>query len=152
MNYAEINKLLDKYWEAETSLQDEKILISYFKSKEVAPDHLQYRDLFQYYDYAANIQLEAKISSLPERSVFALRKNFMGIAASLLLMISAGFFIVNNYMNNQSYNSNSIVITEEEEALRITKDALAFLSIKLDESSRNITSDIQKMERVSILK
>lgn len=152
MNKTEINNLLSKYWEAETSLHDEEVLIDYFKSGNVAPEHKQYQDLFQYFDYAANIQLEAKITSLPTASKYSLRRNFIGIAASLLLMISAGFFIVNNYMYSHNGNSNAIEITEEEEALRITRDALAYLSIKLDESSRNITSDVQKMEKVSILK
>jgi hypothetical protein len=152
MNNTEINKILEKYWDAETTIQEEKQLLAYFKSGNIASEHVQYQDLFNYYGYVANLQLEDKIISLPARTSFGIRKNMIGIAASLIFLLSAGFFFVNNYINGPAYHENTIVITEEEEAMQITKDALAFLSIKLDESSRNITSDVQKMGKVSILK
>jgi hypothetical protein len=152
MNNTEINKILEKYWDAETTIQEEKQLLAYFKSGNIASEHVQYQDLFHYYNYVANIQLEDKIISLPARTRFGIRRNIIGLAASLIFMLSAGFFFVNNYINGPVYHENTIVITEEEEAMQITKDALAFLSIKLDESSRNITSDVQKMGKVSILK
>jgi hypothetical protein len=98
------------------------------------------------------VDLDEKVIPLHPTPFRILRKRFIGIAASLLIMVSAGYFIINHYSDSQSYYGKTTIITEEQEALEMTKEALAFLSSKLDESSRNITSDIKKMEKVSILK
>lgn len=153
MKNTEINELLKKYWDAESSLEEEAQLAAYFKSDAVAPDHLPYKDLFLYYDMVGNMSLEesSKVITL-SHNINRIRRSILGIAASLLLLLSAGIFFINNEVNEPSYYGKTTVITEEEEALEITKDALAFLSFKLDESSKNITSDVQKMEKISILK
>jgi hypothetical protein len=155
MKNTEIEKLLKKYWEAETSLQEETQLSTYFKSDNISSEHLPYRDLFQYFDHAAEVtfvDLDEKVIPFRRNRIRRLQRSVIGIAASLLIMLSAGYFIVNQSSSTQSYYGKTTVITEEEEALEMTRDALAFLSSKLDESSRNITSDIKNMEKVSILK
>lgn len=46
MDYKYIEQLLERYWECETSLEEEAILRNFFSQKEV-PAHLQaYRDIF----------------------------------------------------------------------------------------------------------
>ena len=52
MDYKYIEQLLDKYWDCETSLEEEQILRCFFRQKEV-PVHLsRYQSLFAYQDAA----------------------------------------------------------------------------------------------------
>lgn len=44
-----IDILLDKYFEAETSLNEERELQEYFSSGKVASDHLKYAPIFQFF-------------------------------------------------------------------------------------------------------
>jgi hypothetical protein len=47
--------LLDKYWQAETSLEEEKALADYFRSPLVDPELEPYRDVFAYFDEEARV-------------------------------------------------------------------------------------------------
>ncbi len=58
MNTERIEQLLDKYFEGETSLEEEKLLRDYFKNEEV-PEHLQsYRGQFAYAGEFANLEAD----------------------------------------------------------------------------------------------
>lgn len=46
MDYKYIEQLLDKYWECETTLQEEAILRSFFSQENVPDSLIKYRDLF----------------------------------------------------------------------------------------------------------
>lgn len=90
MELANIEKLVEKYLNAETTLQDEKTLRTYFKEA-VVPTHLQeYAYLFSYFantkdeTFAQTIKLESKKS---KKSTV----KWLSIAASILLLF--GIFI-----------------------------------------------------------
>ena len=159
MNIHDINKLLNKYWDAETTLDEEQILIDYFNSNDVAEEHMEYRPLFQFYASASNVKLD-KIKELrPEKAkVISFRKysawGVIGIAASFIILVAVG--VINFTPQPTTYGNQftleSIEVTEEAEALAITKDALAYLGVKWDNSSQIIKTNVAKMETVSILK
>ena len=48
MDYRYIRQLLERYWKCETTLEEEKILRTFFGQKDVPADLLPYRDLFAY--------------------------------------------------------------------------------------------------------
>lgn len=87
MELANIETLLDKYLEAETTLQEERILRDYFTSQHVAPHLEQYGMMFGYFKenksetYTKPIQLTPEISR---------KKNWkwLSVAASVALLIS----------------------------------------------------------------
>jgi hypothetical protein len=47
--------LLDRYWQAETSLEEEKALADYFRSSLVDPELEPYREVFAYFDEEAHV-------------------------------------------------------------------------------------------------
>lgn len=57
----DIAKLLDKYFEGETSIQEERDLQKYFSSKEVAPEYLKYAPMFKFFEE------EKREISLPQK-------------------------------------------------------------------------------------
>lgn len=48
MDYKYIEQLLERYWNCETSLEEEQILRSFFRQKEVPAHLLRYKQLFAY--------------------------------------------------------------------------------------------------------
>lgn len=46
MNYSDINKLLDKYWECGTTVEEERQLREFFSTAIVPPDLLPYKSWF----------------------------------------------------------------------------------------------------------
>lgn len=48
MDYKYIEQLLERYWNCETSLEEEQILRTFFSQKEVPASLLKYKDLFCY--------------------------------------------------------------------------------------------------------
>ena len=48
MDYKYINQLLERYWKGETSLEEEKILRTFFGQDDVPEDLLEFKDLFVY--------------------------------------------------------------------------------------------------------
>ena len=48
MDYKYIGQLLDRYWQCETSLEEEEILRAFFSQKDVPVELLKYRALFVY--------------------------------------------------------------------------------------------------------
>ena len=68
MELANIEKLVEKYLNAETSLQEEATLKNYFTEGNVAPHLLEYKFMFTYFTkekdetYTKDIELEPKKS------------------------------------------------------------------------------------------
>lgn len=48
MDYKYINQLLERYWECQTTLEEEKILRAFFSQEDIPASLLLYRDLFVY--------------------------------------------------------------------------------------------------------
>ncbi len=48
MDYKYINQLLERYWECQTTLEEEAILRAFFSQSDVPASLLPYRDLFVY--------------------------------------------------------------------------------------------------------
>ena len=48
MDYKYIEQLLERYWECTTSLEEENILRTFFRQKDVPASLLQYKALFTY--------------------------------------------------------------------------------------------------------
>ena len=50
MDYSFIDKLLERYWQCATSLEEEEMLKAFFRQKEIPQRFEQYRSLFNYED------------------------------------------------------------------------------------------------------
>ena len=87
MELANIEKLLEKYLEAETTLQEEQLLSDYFTTNEV-PSHLEeYAALFGYFQKNQSETYTKTIELKPEKTK---KKNlkWLSIAASFALLVS----------------------------------------------------------------
>ena len=125
MELFKIEKLIEKYLNAETTLQEEKVLKKFFLQDDI-PTHLkEYKYLFNYF---SNSKLErvSKSITLPKKQ-YNLR--WLSIAAALVLMISIYTFHQNN-------------VREKEEArlaFMETQKALNLISYNLNKGNKAVT-------------
>jgi len=125
MELNNIDKLIVKYLEAETSITEEKELRSYFSSQNVAPHLEQYKYLFEYFTTAKNETSHKTIPLKPRRNYY----KWFTVAASLILAF--GFYTYNNVKSN----------TQEEEALLAyyqTKKALQLVSTNFNIGAQKV--------------
>ena len=122
-----IEKLVEKYFEAETSIAEEKELKDYFASSDVAQHLEQYKPIFGYVVQAKQEQFKATIPLIPKRRDKK-RKNvvWLSIAASVVVLLGVGLFTFNTY--NQPKQSDYGSTDDPEVAYRETQKALAMIS------------------------
>ncbi|QMU65408.1 MAG: hypothetical protein GKR88_14695 [Flavobacteriaceae bacterium] len=104
MELVNIEKLVEKYLNATTSIQEEAVLRDYFLSNRVAPHLEEYQLMFSYFQdsrgetYTKTIRLKSKKTN---------RKNlkWLSIAVSVVLMISiyTGKIKYDEYRMEQKY-------------------------------------------------
>ena len=87
MELANIEKLVEKYLNAETSLQEEATLKNYFTEGNVAPHLLEYKFMFTYFTKEKDETYTKAIELQPKKSK---RRNlqWLSVAASVVLLLS----------------------------------------------------------------
>ena len=116
MELANIEKLVEKYENAETTLQEEAILKNYFTKEEVAPHLQEYKYLFSYFVIAKDETYTKTIKLEPEKPK---KRNFkwLSVAASIALLFSV-------FIGKQQYDANQrekaeVIYAQVSEGLKL---------------------------------
>jgi hypothetical protein len=155
-----IDHLLNKYWEGESSLEEEQVLKDYFKSGNVANEHQAFSGLFDFFEvqsaitFQGELKMDEKIKTLPSpqfEKIFDLKRYVLAAAASVIIL--AGItFIVKNEVTKTEKPSLVHEIEDPEEALEVTLKALAMLSGSLNEGQATLINGLQNVEKAGILR
>lgn len=151
------SRILDKYWDGETSEDEEFILKDYFNSGNVQEEHKVFVDLFQYFDTQKNITFNSiqheSIDSKPKVKYFSFRKIIYSIAAASVLLFAA-VTVMNEINPKPTIQQTAMVyeIEDPEEALRVTKEALALVSKKFRASQQTVKENMGSLEKAAIFK
>lgn len=157
----DIDSLLEKYWEGESSIEDEQILKQYFLSSHILDKHDAYRDLFVYFHEESQIQypfknqqIESNQETIVKVRSLSIKKYIFAAAAIMVLALCSIFVVKNLKSDNQTKESYSQVqeIEDPEEALRVTKQALALLSKNFNSSTKVVKENMGSLEKASIFK
>jgi uncharacterized protein HemX len=121
MELHKIETLLEKYFDGQTSITDEKQLTNYFLSSDVAQHLEQYKPLFNYFSQAKQQKLEREIPLETKTRNLA----WLSIAASVAVLLGVGSFL---YFNNReakldqdlgTYDNPEIAFQETQKALQL---------------------------------
>ena len=112
MELDRIEKLLEKYLEASTSVAEEKELSTYFSQESVATHLEQYTPMFQYFSIAKEERFTKQVPLRSKKNYF----RWMSVAAVAVLMF--GIYFGNEYQKQK----------EAEFAYNETKKALSLLA------------------------
>jgi hypothetical protein len=118
-----IENLLEKYFEAETSIAEEQELKDYFSSSNIAPTLEQYKPLFE---YTVQAKQEKFVATIPLNTNKRKSIVWLSVAASVLVLLGLGLFTFNHY--NQKKSEDYGTYNDPEVAFRETQKALAMIS------------------------
>ncbi len=114
MDYSYIDKLLERYWQCGTTEEEEEMLKTFFRQKDIPQRFEQYRGLFNYEDIAKNECLGAdfdeKITRMIEQPVVRARrisvavrlKPFFKAAAAVAIVLTLGNAAQHSFDNNET--------------------------------------------------
>ena len=100
MGLANIEELLKKYLDAETTIAEEKELKTYFSSDNVAPHLQEYQEMFGYFSTSKNERFTKTIQLKSQKRNW----KWLSVAASVVLLVS----VYTGYQNNQQKKAEKI--------------------------------------------
>ena len=131
MELNKIEEILTKYFEGETTVDEEKQLQQYFSSANVAPHLLHYSPLFVYFATAKKEQFIEHNSNIKTLKVHKSDKksNFLwlSVAASVMILMGIGFYL---FYASKAFSTKEGLGTydDPEVAFEETQRALNLLS------------------------
>jgi len=155
-----IKSILDKYFEGESSIDEETELKTYFSGTEVAEELKPYTPLFEYYEYesskevsrAFDLKLQKKLQPAENQPVVRrMYPQMMRAAAAIALAIGA-FWFINSGDNSIDSAPKTATIDwskyepkDPEEAYEKTMAALAMVSNKMEEGKEQTLKGMSKI-------
>ncbi len=136
MELANIEKLIEKYENAETSLNDEQMLKEYFQQENI-PTHLQ--DYKAYFNYFSESSTERYTKTLPLKPRKANWK-WLSVAAAVVLMVSI-------YSINSSGKLSVEERQEAELAYAETQKAFQLISQNLNKGNGVAIAGLQEFSK-----
>lgn len=128
-----IEKLIEKYNDAETTLQEEAQLRAYFTSEDVAPHLEHYKPMFLYFSQS---QKEQYTKDVPLKTNRTKLYQWISVAAVAVLML--GIFIPR--IGNSNPKTLADYPPEEQQMYLETKAALAMLSDNFSDGTSSISA------------
>lgn len=131
MDYNQLEALIKKYWECETSLEEEERLREWFRTHEVPERFKETAGLFSYFDEQKqkatgaqfDKQLVKKLNS-PKGKTVNLWQTGLRIAAGIAVVAAAIFFVRKEIQDKPDL----AVIEDQQKAFEETKKALMMIS------------------------
>jgi hypothetical protein len=122
MESVNIEKLLEKYFEATTTAAEEQQLKEYFAKGEVAPHLEQYAPMFSYFSIAKEERFTRQVSLKTRRYIY------QWISVAAVAVIALGVFFGRDYQEQK----------EAEMAYLETRKALTLLAENLDRGTEKM--------------
>ncbi len=130
MELRQIEILLEKYFEGETTIQEERELKAYFSSSEVASHLESYKPMFTNFQKQKEIQFTKTLPLQPRKQN---NVKWIGVAASLVALFSTLL-----YFNSQSDSEDLGTFSSPEEAFVETQKALNMVSAEVNKGVKSI--------------
>lgn len=122
MELHNIKELLQKYFEGETSIQEEKKLKSYFTSKNIAPELMQYQYMFGYFSEEQQTETQKEFV-LKQKNT----KKWLWMVASVLIVAGIGLTLLKQPKNSENlgtFDNPEIAFEETQKALQLVAENL----------------------------
>ena len=144
MDSKHIEDLLQKYWNAETSLEEEQVLRQFFSSEQVPENLNDTANLFRYFeaqkkmgvnDVSFEADLKKKLSQTRPAGKMISMTQLARIAAGLLVVVAATFFI-RQEVRKAYPDEPEDTYTDPKVAFEETKKALMMISKSFNKAQK----------------
>lgn len=159
MDYSKIKILLEKYWNCETTVEEESLLKEYFSGTDIPEDLKEFTPLFQYYKSQKAVRVSEEFEERVIREIESKEKKgkrrylhiYYKAAAAVILIL----FFVTIHQRFIAVREKATVIVQDtfedpEKALEETKKALLLVSEKWNKGKNNIVklSEFNRAEKI----
>lgn len=154
MDKNNIKKLLDRYFEGETSLQEEQLLKIYFTSDTIDPELEEFKYLFAFFVQEKQLKASDNISIQPHQKTKQIVRMKMwqwAAAAVLILSISSWYFLGDSLDNKpvaQQIDWSKYEPKTEKQAIRLTFNAFKKTSTAIRKSTQVVNKEVKGMKRL----
>lgn len=141
--------LLEKYWLAETS-DEEEVELKAWLAEHPIPENPQLNTLFQYFREEKKVELDAgfdkRITSLTNTKSISIRwlSPLLKIAAALIIIFTAAYFLSRNESEKSIAYTDRDTYSDPQQAYQETKRALLLVSERLN-TGNSYVSEIKKI-------
>lgn len=161
MEFNQLNHLLEKYFNGETSLAEESQLEQAFSKEQIPPELEIYRHLFNNksnlkketlpIDFSNQVIQKIQSEKAEPRKTFKLQSYLIRIAALFFLATSV-FILYQQNEKTSTYASNSLdTEASPEEAYQEARDALLLVSSKLLKGQKIAQDNVAKLKPLNIV-
>jgi len=151
-NMENIERLLEKYWYGETTLEEEKALKRYFASIQNAGHYDGVKAMFDFYEKERNISFDGHLS-LPRTRIIRMPSfHKVAIAASIVLL--AGFLWILSHRSNTATTTTGMAkyeVKDPQKAEEITNYALAMLGNNYKKGEKILMENMEKTQKINIV-
>jgi hypothetical protein len=148
MEYNKIRALLDKYWEGESSLEEEVLLRSFYAEEhpDLPADLLEAQSMFRYFKAEANKELPV-LPELELPPVIKIRAldHWMKYAAIFLIAVGLGYAA----RQFQAKQSRMNVVLAEQDTYEDPQKAYAATQKALQLLAKNLNKGTTKVQKLS---
>lgn len=163
MDYDHIPILLDKYFEGNTSLAEEKELKSFFQQEQIPEKLLAYQALFQWQGEEQQVSLSANfqhqlLSEIEATQKVGFVRRFLqhpiSRAAAILLLLTGMWWTYQWDTKSQRTEATAEIDWEQyqpktpEEALSITRNAMIMISKELNRGTARVAKEVVKVRQL----
>lgn len=165
MDIKDIQKLLESFYEGMTSNEDERVLLDFFKENDVLVELKQDQQLFlqlhesekknvtSVLESRLNILIDSLDREEPQKSIKRKIipinwKWISGVAASIVIIASAGLFFHKNFEKKPSFVVQD-TYTDPKEAYRETQKTMLLVSNKLNKGLEQVGSVQNSVDKVN---
>jgi hypothetical protein len=148
-----IQALLEKYWEGETTLEEEGILKAYFNQEEIAPELRYAIPYFQALRIEKALQMQAPPLPLRKANLQSAMWGRVAAAVLVLMLSLSGWRAWQQQQAQQAALAAQEKLYQDtyqnpEEAAREIKAALALVSSKINKGKHKARKGLDQMGRV----
>lgn len=149
MNSKSVIQLLEKYWNCETSPEEERMLRVFFSGENVPADLQKYRSLFVWKNKQRKVKSEKNLlGNLKKPLVFRLYP-ILKSAAAVLLILTISISIYTHYQQEKMLDRIfSETYSNPEDALMETKKVIVKVSSVLDLKELNPEDSINSTSKI----
>ena len=135
------HKLLERYWQGETSLEEEQLLQDFFSDEDSIPEELTiYKSLFIWKNQQKAIQGAPIRPLVSKKPVMYYFYPAMKIAASVLLVLMFGIGVYTHYQQEQFMEQ--LFSESSSDALDVKKDSIDVMAkVSLQLSSEQLSQE-----------
>lgn len=155
-----IDEILEKYFRAETRLDEEKELKAYFSSGKVKSIHEQYKSLFLLFETESNVKFTEELPQFSEAKVkptknFYLRWVSAGISVAAVLIIAVmlikpQYGTARDYaMVNGKYIDNEEIVMQMANAKLENINGVLSRTMKPVENISKVRNSLDKVRKIS---